>query len=78
MYTKTIKESYMHGGLLLALVKLLQLKVLANSCVEEGHPTHLPTLHPHMLHHVDGLRARSEREEVKAIADLFEANRRHI
>jgi len=68
----------MHGCLLLALVKFLQLEVLADASVEEGHPTHLPTLHPHTLHHIDGFRARSEGEEVKAFADLFETKRRHI
>ena len=68
----------MHGCLLLALVKFPQLEVLADTSVEEGHPTHLPTLHPHMLHHVDGLGAQSEGEELKAVADLFETKRRHI
>jgi len=68
----------MHRCLLLALVKFLQLQVLADTSVEECHSTYLPTLHPHMLHHVDILGVRSEGEEVKAVADLFETKRKHI
>ena len=70
--------TYLCCGLLLCLVKLIQLEVLAGSGVEQGELADLPTLHTHMLQHLDGFQAGRQRQELELLTHLMEREGGHI
>lgn len=62
---------YLCGGLLLSLVKLIQLQVLAGPGMEQGQGADPFAFHPDVLQHLDGFQAGGEGEEEELLPHLL-------